>query len=345
MKKVVNLAILAFSVFSLFLASGCSELMPEEQSEAMKSYPKDTAPSQVIKTADKWVMLHSAYAGTDYVMSVGNDLDSASEFYSVQGVSIWYFESDGNLVAWCEKSEDFYTYKVYDFATQKVETLHQASVENGFQPQNVGVFRNTVYYCSIDYDKKQVSVMGYDVASQTASVIDAVELVEERQPYSINVEDKYLSLISSCQVKVLDLVTQNIAFDSELPSSITCVYGASYDEVNDTCALYYADSDSEDIGFLKEGDKDIASVFTFNENHYAYQDKLECNDGHIYWIAQANISGNVSDHYSLVDYNYLEHSAVETKRTFGFCRDGADLYALRFNKDGDYTHIDLCKVK
>ena len=62
---------------------------------------------------------------------------------------------------------------------------------------------------------------------------------------------------------------------------------------------------------MKEGQTEIASVFTFSQNHYAYQDKIDCHDGHIYWIAQANVSGNVTDHYTFIDYNYLDHKPTE----------------------------------
>ncbi len=41
-----------------------------------------------------------------------------------------------------------------------------------------------------------------------------------------------------------------------------------------------------------------------------------------------------------MDNNYLEHKVEETDRTFEFCRRDNALYILRFNKDGDYTHID-----
>lgn len=96
-----------------------------------------------------------------------------------------------------------------------------------------------------------------------------------------------------------------------MPEAVKYVYCVSYDSKNDTCALYYADNDSEDIGILKEGQTKIASVFTFSQNHYAYQDKIDCHDGHIYWIAQANVSGNITDHYTFIDYNYLDHKPTE----------------------------------
>ena len=119
-------------------------------------------------------------------------------------------------------------------------------------------------------------------------------------------------------------------------------YSVSYDSKNDVCALYYADEDSEDIGIIKEGETEISSVCTFSENYNAFREEIECHDGHIYWIFQADVSGMVADHYTLVNYNYLKHRPIETKRILDFFRDGSKLYSLRYN-ERDYTHIDLCQ--
>jgi len=343
MKKVIYCALLTLLVLSLLILSGCSAFMSQKQPQIVTTYPEETAPSQVIKIEDSWVMLHNTYGSQDYTISVSKSLDSADSIYSVNDVSIWYFEANEKGIVWCEESLEFYTYKVYVFETQKVETIFQVAVDKGYQPQNIGIYLNTVYYCSIHYDQQEVQVIAYDITTKTTTYVNEVEFHEEKQPYSINLEDAYLSFVCSDQIKVLNLQNNEVVFDSALPNTVEYVYGVSYDSKNDICALYYADNDSEDIGTLKEGENDIISVFTFSQNHYAYQDKIECYDGHIYWIAQANVSGAVTEHYTLIDYNYLKHKVVETDRSFGFYREDNDLYVLRFNKDGDYTHIDLCQ--
>ncbi len=217
------------------------------------------------------------------------------------------------------------------------------AVDKGYQPQNIGIYLDTVYYCAINYDNQEVQVIAYDITTKTTSDVYNVDFDEAKQPYSINLENEYLSFVCSEQIKVLNLQNNEVVFDSTLPDTIKYVYSVSYDSKNDTCALYYADNDSEDIGVLKEEQSEIASVFTFSQNHYAYQDKIECHDGHIYWIAQANVSGAVTDHYRFIDYNYLDHKPTEIERTFSFYRNESELYLLRFNKSGDYTHIDLCQ--
>ena len=343
MKKMLCMVLLLLLVLSLFSLSGCSLFKKTKPLEIVKTYPKETAPSQIVKTENHWVMLLSTYGSQNYTISVGENLDSANSVYSVKDVSIWYFEANEKGVVWCEKSKTFYTYKAYIFETQTVETVFQVTAGDDYQPQNVGIFRNNVYYCIIDYEKQMVNVFAYDLDSKTLTALHTAPLHEEQQPYSINLENGHLSFVCSDKIQVLNLQNKETVFDSPIPSTVEHVFTASYDSKNDTCALYYADNDSEDIGILKEGETKLTSVFTFSKNHYAYMDKIECYDGHIYWIAQANVTGQVTDHYQLADYNYLQRTAVETDRAFDFCRDGSQLYILRFNKDGDYTHIDLCQ--
>lgn len=343
MKRIAYYALLSILILSVLLLSSCSTLMPHNETQIVNTYPQETAPSQVIKTEDQWVMLHSTYGGQNYTISVGENFNSTNNIYSVSDVSIWYFEANQNGVVWCEKSQDFYTYKIYVFETQKVEIVFQVVVDEGYQPQNIGIYLNTVYYCVINYDSQEVQVIAYDIATKTMSDVYKVDFDETKQPYSLNLDNEYLSFVCSGQIKVFNLQNNEVVFDSALPEAIKYVYSVSYDSKNDTCALYYSDNDSEDIGILKERENDIASVFTFSQNHYAYQDKIECYDGHIYWIAQANVSGDVTDHYKFISYNYLDHKPTEIDRTFSFYRKESELYLLRFNKDGDYTHIDLCQ--
>ena len=343
MKRFAYCTLLSVLILSMLLLSGCSALMPQKQPQIVNTYPKETAPSQIIKAGEQWILLRSTYGGQNYTISVGEDSNPTNNIYSVGDVSIWYFEANKNGVVWCEESQEFYTYKIYVFETQKVETVFQVAVDKGYQPQNIGIYLNTVYYCAINYDSQEVQVIAYDITTKATSDVYKVEFDEAKQPYSINLENEYLSFVCSEQIKVLNLQNNETVFDSTLPETVKYVYSVSYDIKNDACALYYNDNDSEDIGILKEGQTEIASVFTFSQNHYAYQDKIECYDGHIYWIAQANVSGNVTDHYTFVDYNYSDNKPTEIDRTFSFYRNGSELYLLRFNKTEDYTHIDLCQ--
>lgn len=339
MKKIL----LCILVAVLLLLSSCSVFVQQRQPETLNSYPKETAPSQIIKTENRWVMLNNAYENPDYTISVGEDFDNTNSVYSTKNVSIWYIDANENGVVWCEKSTEFYSYKTYAFNTQTVEIISQIPVGDDFQPQNVGIYLGSVYFCFIDYEQQEVRAMVYDLESKETSIALKAPFKEENQPYSINLEDEFLSFVCSEYVKVIDLKNDKAVFESDLPQTVQHVFTVSYDSINDTCALYYTDGKSEDIGILKEGEDNISSVFTFATNHYAYHDTIQCSDGHIYWIDQANVSGNISDHYTLVDYNYLENKPTETDKTFEFYLDKGVLYSLRFNKSRNYTDIELCK--
>ena len=343
MRRNICLVVLILFILSISVFAGCSVPVNQGNPQALHSFQKEHAPSQVVKTENRWVMLNSTYAGIDYTISIGETPELTNTVYTANDVSIWYFEANNQAAVWCEKTDGFNTFKVHVFETQTTDTVAQVATDAGFQPQNVGIFLNVVYYCAIDYAQETVRVLAYDLETKTTTEFYTTTFSEDRQPHTIHLDNEYLSFACSDQVKVFHLESKEVAFVSALPEDTEYVFGVSYDSKNNTCALYYADSDSEDIGILKSGEENIRSIFTFSKNHYAYQDKLECYDGHVYWIAQANVSGNVSDHYTLVDYNYLTHKAVETGRSFDFYRGEDAVYILRFNKDGEYTHIDLCR--
>ena len=198
MKKVICWSLVF--ILLLFTLSGCSMFAPKKQPEVIKSYEKDAAPLQVTKANDQWVMLNGTYGGQNYSISVTNDLKSANSIYSVDDVSIWYFEANDAGIVWCEKSSDFYTYKVYTFESQTVETFFQTTTDAAFQPQNVGIFLDVAYCCTIDYDQKIVRVLAYDLVSKTTTDVYTTAFQEEDQPYSINLDKDYLRFVLSGQI-------------------------------------------------------------------------------------------------------------------------------------------------
>ncbi len=337
MKKIFGLI---FAV--LFCLSGCFSASVGNNSDIMNSYQKDDAPLQVAKTDDFWAMLFGAYGNHDYSIRIGKTPDSLEEVYTVSDVNIWYFKADGNAVVWCEQTDKDNIFKVYTDDSGKVETFFKTTKEPDYQTMNVGVYNNKAYYCYVDYKNKEVSVLAYDIISKETNTVHKVPFVEESQPYSINIEKEYLSFTCSDKIEVLNLNENVISFEASLSDDIKYVFTASYDKYNDTCAVYYADEDSEDIGVIKSGEKQILSVYTFSENYYAFKEKVECNNGHIYWIRQANVSGMLADNYCFIDYNYIDHKPNEMERTFAFLRDESDIYLLRYNST-KFMYINLCK--
>lgn len=339
MKK--RIAVLLVGI--IFILSGCKGQPIENDPTVLNSYPTDTAPSQVIKTNNYWVCLNSTYGSIDFTISISETYKNDNIIYSAKDIDIWYIEANDNAIVWCEKSSEYYTYKVYNIKTKQTETIFQAKNQQEYQAQNVGIFENCVYYSFIDYESNKVIIYAYNLDEKTIGIFYSADYNENLMPYSMVLENEYLMFVCSNHSKVLNVKNNQTIFDSPLPDNIKYVFSASYDSINDTCILYYTDGDTEDIGILDTDKNKVISVFTLSENHYAYLDKIRAYDGHIYWIVQANVSGNVSDHYTLINYNYLEHKPIETKRAFNFYLDVTDLYSLRYDRSGDYTAIELCK--
>ena len=341
MKKAICLALTLLLILSIFAISGCSKSVKQLDLQVIKSYPKDAAPSQIVKTDNHWILLMNTYGQSKYSISVGEDLDGQNEIYSVDDVKIWYIDANENAIVWSERTTDSAIFKLYDLKTQKVETFFKINRES-YQPMNVGIYLNKVYYGWIDYENQEVYACAYDIGSKAPSVVYKEAYVEENLPYSTNLDGEYLSFVSSGRIKVFDLKNNEIPFDASLPDDVVYAYTASYDKANETCAVYYADGDSEDIGIFKESDFFIDSHITFPENVYAFHEKVECVDGHMYLIIQRNVSGQIADHYDYIDYDYTERMPLEGDMAFSFCRSGDETYLLRYN-GSEYTHIELCK--
>ena len=341
MKKAVSLALILLLTLSLFAVSGCSKSIKQVDLQVIKSFPEDVAPSQVVKTENHWIFLMNTYGKSKYSISIGENIEKHNEVYSVDDVKIWYIDANEKAVVWSERNSDSVIFKLYNFKAKNVETVFEISREK-YQPMNVGIYLNNVYYGWIDYENNKVYACTYDVDSKETSVFYEEDYIEENLPYSTNLDGEYLLFVSSDRIKVFDLKNNEIPFDTSLPDNVVYAYSASYDHINDTCAIYYADGDSEDIGILKESDFLIASHITFTENIYAFHEKVECVDGHIYLIRQMNVSGQIADHYDYIDYDYIEHMPLEGDRAFSFCRSGDEIYLLRYN-GSEYTHIELCK--
>ena len=344
MKRIISLSLFVAFVLSLFCLSACSDKIEKLEPSVLKSFPRENSPAQVIKNDNGWVVLFNTYGTSEYSIAVGEKLDSLNEIYSVDDVDIWYLDASENAIVWSERRDESITYKFYDLKSQKVETLLDVNNEKRYQTMNVGIYLDNIYYSVVDIENKEVCVYAYNIDLKETKIVYKEEYIEANLPYSINLEDKYLNFVSSEKIKVIDLQINQVAFEESLPENVVYVFTASYDRINDTCAVYYADEDSEDIGIIKSGEGKLFSHITFAENHYAYQEKIECHNGHLYLVFQANVSGNIEDHYQFVDYNYFEYVPVETERAFSFYRGKDGLYSLRFKlNEKDSLDVDLCQ--
>lgn len=342
MKKAISFTFIFSFVLLLSACNFMKPEVPEDNSGTLiASFDEDDAPSKIVKTDNYWVYLVNTYGGTEYSISVNTAPEELNSVYVTKDVSIWFLEASDKYVVWTEKSDEYYEYKFYSIENKTVDTFFKTDTATGFQLQNIGIYADNIYYSFVDYMKEEANIYCYDVTSKEATPVLNLKYDEDLSPMSFSVENGFLSVASSSGVLVMDLSTGGTVFENELPDDVAYVFAISYDQANETCGLYYCDSDSEDIGIIEKDDSNIFSILTLNENYYAYHDQIKCTNGHIYWISQANVSGNVTDHYMYMDYDYINHEPKHTKRSIGFFVNEEKQYILRFDKDGNYENIEL----
>ncbi len=346
MKKIIC-SILMFTMLLSFSAcdpdmSEIKDIGVEPADTLVQSYKKEHAPSQVVKTKSYWVQLVSEYFGTNYRISVSKEPDDITTVYTADNVLIYYFEANDDYVVWCEETVDTYDYKLYSIKEDTVQTLFSADIEEGYLPQNVGIYQNKVYYPVVDYQKETADIYCYDTQTGKNASVSSLPYDGEYSIMTMNVEANYLTVASTSDIVVFDVEKECLVQQTPLPREVGFVFAVSYDYINEKCALYYSDEDSEDIGFINEAGE-MDSHFTFGDNQYAFEDKITCIDGHIYWIVQMDSTGDVSDHYRYVEYDYVNHKPYEIKRVFNLEVNEDHKYYLAFGSDGAYQEIALYK--
>lgn len=340
MKKLIAISLLLTLVLSL---AGCNSHIPQgDPGTKLASFPTDSNyPVKLVKTDSYWVSLVGRYGSSSSSISVSDTAQDLHTVYSAEDVTVWFMDADDEYVIWSELSEEFYTYKVHSIAAGTTETIFQTTANDVMQLRNVSLHNGFAYYAYMDYSAQQAHVFRYDLQKKSAEPIFSPKWEGDKSVMSFAVQDGLLSIAVPEGITVLDLNSGETVYKNLLPTDIHYVFSVSYDAVNKTCALYYADSDSEDIGIMKQGDATIRSIYTFGSNQYAYQDQIQCLNGRIYWISQFNASGNVTEHYSLVEYDYLSDLPNETQRTLNFYVDEHGEYLLRFDRSGEFHNIDL----
>ncbi|MEE0265763.1 MAG: hypothetical protein UD936_09070 [Acutalibacteraceae bacterium] len=350
-----NVTIFVFITSIILCCTGCENEVKNNigepdsvKAEKLTEYPKNNAPVKTINSGDYWYSLISTYGNDDYKLSVAENPKDLNVVYEINDSSIWCFEANNDYAVWNEKRENENKLMLYKNSGSEVTEIYTVDTTNEVHLSHIGLYKNYLYYIETDYKNKSDSILRYDIKNKVYENIYSVKIFDENAIMNLSVDENYLtaSVIDNDKVNIvlIDLASDDNKVVTELPENVSYVYDAAYDKVNDTYAVYYADKkDKEHTGIFNNKMKEIKNVVTFNENVYAYQDSIECYDGHLYWIFQVNASGNVSDHYQLVDYNYIEDKPKEYERTFYFNRTNDSIYALSFDKSGDYQNIVLDK--
>lgn len=284
------------------------------------------------------------YGNDQYQLSVSEKMNKLKSVYDVEGASIWYLCAEGDFAVWVEAYDDRYDYKLYNRENDKTISFNSVGrTENESQNMQTGIYNGTIYYSEIDYAENKISVKRYNIREEKTETIHEETLPEDATA-ALDVNGEILTAyLGGNQLYCLNLESGEEKA-VEIPEKMDGVYAVSYDQGNDMYALYYSakGSGTEDIGTFTPGNKQIKSLYTLSENCYAYRDNIEIDNGHLFWVTQVNTSGDVVDHYTLVDYSCLDDGVEEYPSTFGFALTDDTLFALSFA--GNIDKVDIEKI-
>lgn len=322
MKKTALLSV--FLLICLML-TGCFDT--PYKGELVLEYPEDTLPKLLAVSDTHWFYMLSEYGSSDYTLAAGTSADSFKRVHSFSDVRVWHLDAEGDTVVWSEDHDSKTTYNLYSAETNQVKTIFTADESKGHQLANMGIYNGNVYYAYTDYESKASAIYAYNTETEESCAVYNIEYTDDPCIMALAFDENYISVASGNEVFTVDVESSEKVFSYTTDSDISYVYGLSYDAEKNVMGIYYHDSEAEQIGIIDDGK--IISVFTLNENHYAYNENIVCHNGHLYWITQANVSGNIKDHYTYIDYDYTVHKPTEVKSTFGFVFKDGDTYLLR----------------
>ncbi len=292
---------------------------------------------------DNYYILTCMYGADKYRLSAGKNVEKLNFVYDVKGASIWYLYAEGDYAAWVESYGDHYDYKVYDKGKDEVLSVNTVKCgKDEQQNMQMGIYEDALYYSEIDYTDEKLYIKKYKIKEKTTETVR-----ESALPANISMALEVKAGVLTAYLGEGRLYSVDLKSGKEtsveIPGRTDSVYAVSYDKENDLYGLYYAAKGSEDIGTFALGDKQIKSIYTLNENCYAYRDNITIDKGHLFWVTQVNASGKVVDHYKLVDYSCQEDTVVESSGAFGFALTDDILYTLSFVNNID--RVALKEIK
>ena len=352
--KNIKILIISLLVFvSLFITScGDTEVNNPPSvplgSEELISFDKDLAPMKTIKTENAYYSLFGEFNSKNFFISVSEKPDTRQTVYESRDADIWYFDAYGDILAWCEKTDDGNFFKLYDKKSGAKEIFYADTTE-GYQNSNVAVYKNSAYFSYIDYSRERASVMRYDTKTGKNTELYTFDFNGETSIMNLSVCENKLVVTGYLSGKITVVISN---LDTNIPDvtvpleGVSYVYAVGYESASDKVALYYrTEGGSEYIALTSAFDNKIENIYEFAPDCYAYQDSIEMHEGKINWILQKNEKGFVADNFSFMSYSLESRELYEKKNTFYFSTFGFDVYLLSFDKSGEYEKIIYSKAE
>lgn len=345
MKRTRSLC-LALAFLCLFGCFGCSFPFGYQtnRNPVLASFPTNRPyPERIEPAGDAWFALLGTYDSNDYSISYGKSLDEMKTIYEGEKNEIWFFEACEKFAVWSEKKTEpdktvVREFKIWQVSSEMTRTF--ATVRGStYNPENIGVRNDRIYWCETNTGSETAAVMEYDVPHGTVKPFFPVPYNGETSIFCMTVDEEYLTVAYRNEEKkptvtVMSLDSGETVLTRVLPDWMLHVYAVSYDASIDRAAVYLVRSDQEECLYLigPDAGTDPFLICSFKENITAFSDRVKCRNGHVYWVFVLHKSGNVSDHLFLADYDFQTDEITEYKRILGFSVAGETMHTISFNK-------------
>ena len=301
----------------------------------LTSWPREHTARRIILAGDCWYAMMGAYGQPDAELAVGDDLDALTTVYE-DDASVWSFTATQNHAAWVQCGTDnVLRWMLYDRLSGKVEEIWREAMTDTRPCFSVGLDENALYYVRTDSEQGTAELISRSLTDGTETAlyqperpISAMTLRGEFVHLAVNKPDGW-RLVSA------NVVTRDAYYEHTLPDTVKLIYDVDYDASTGFYALYYLDTDGREHAAVLSMMR-LKNLYTFASSSYAVADTLEIADGHLYWGVQMNWSGNVTDHYVVVDYDLVSNRPVEYARGYWFSLAEDALLVLTFGSDGNY---------
>lgn len=222
-----------------------------------------------------------------------------------------------------------------------------------------GIYKNNVYWLYNDYAKKATVIKVYNI--ELKSIINLISLPIANVDNLVGpitflkVKDNYLifNQVSDKEQKIVayNIDNKNYSAQIALDSTVGAIYNADYEPDNENFALYYMalKSDGTDkneaVGSLSVKTAKLLELFSLSENRYLNRERITISGKFIFYDILSNISGDITDHYTSVIYNYETHKRYERQHTFNTTLIDNNMYFLQFEKDSGANKTFFYKGK
>ncbi len=312
---------------------------------AVVLYDKNDKIHAIAKSKNVWYTFIEEKNSNINEFSVSSAPENLEYVYETKDTEVYNLSANDNYAVWTEVGEKEIGYFYYDRDENQVYELIKMAYNVSETPQNynTGLYDNKIYYEIIDYEKKEVYIMEYDIATNETNLVYTVgEYNTNKLAYqSLNVNDNNLLLTTYINntPSLIHVDLNQVHKENYKPNVITFnknyydIYSVSYSNESDNYAIYYNDQNIRKIGIFNEDGILKQDVTTFNKNHYAYEDKIYLKNNTLYWNDTYDSKKLSVNDFSLKIYDIKAKKTQTIPKIYNYTIDNNTIYGLGFYRD------------